>query len=196
MTDREQTQAESAKTIFGLDGPAEILDACCGGRMWWWEKQHPLAVYMDVREAPKGCVGELTGRPEWNPNFEVAPTCKGDFRNMPFADESFQLVLFDPPHVIREKQPPEGINGLKYGALNKATWRADLRRGFDECWRVLRPGGTLVFKWAGTLKDVEVYFPATPTVGTRSPRKSQTWWLIFYKPLDVAVALCARVEAA
>lgn len=42
----------------------EILDACCGGRMWWWDKQHPLAVYMDVRHEPKGCVGEQTGRPE------------------------------------------------------------------------------------------------------------------------------------
>ncbi len=33
---------------------AEILDVCCGGRMWWWDKEHPLAVYIDKREAPAG----------------------------------------------------------------------------------------------------------------------------------------------
>ena len=177
--------------IIAWCGVAEILDACCGGRMWWWDKEHPLAIYMDVREAPKGSVGELTGRPEWNPNFEVAPTCLGDFRNMPFADESFQLVVFDPPHVTREKQPPEGINGLKYGALHPATADDDLRLGFAECWRVLRPGGTLVFKWAGTLARVEKHFPVTPTVGTRNWRTSSglgTRWIIFYKPLNAAVA--------
>jgi hypothetical protein len=25
--------------------------------MWWWDKEHPLAIYMDVREAPRGSVG-------------------------------------------------------------------------------------------------------------------------------------------
>ncbi len=183
--DRLHPDAEPSKPL------PEILDACCGGRMWWWEKQHPLAIYMDVREAPRGSVGELTGRPEWNPNFEVAPTCKGDFRNMPFEEDSFRLVVFDPPHNVREKQPPEGINGLKYGALHPATEQDDLRLGFSECWRVLSPGGTLVFKWAGPLDRVEPHFPAVPIVGTRSPRGGQTRWLIFYKPLNEAQEVAA-----
>jgi hypothetical protein len=106
--------------------------------MWWWDKAHPLAVYMDVREAPRGSVGELTGHPEWNPNWSCEPTCSATSATMPFEDESFQLVVFDPPHVTREKQPPEGINGLKYGALHPETEQEDLRRGFAECWRVLR----------------------------------------------------------
>jgi hypothetical protein len=40
----------------------EILDACCGGRMWWWDKNHPLAIYMDVRDAPRGT---RENRPNW-----------------------------------------------------------------------------------------------------------------------------------
>lgn len=28
---------------------AKILDACCGGRMFWFDKAHPDAVYMDNR---------------------------------------------------------------------------------------------------------------------------------------------------
>lgn len=201
MTDRETlsacpssvSQSSDAAAVFGLDGSPEILDACCGGRMWWWDKEHPLAIYMDVRRAPKGSVGELTGRPEWNPNFEVAPTCLGDFRNMPFKEDSFQLVVFDPPHIVRPE--PVGINGLKYGALPPDTEQDDLRRGFAECWRVLRPGGTLVFKWAGSLDRVEPHFPATPVVGTRSLRAGSglgTRWIIFYKPLDVSQAEVER----
>jgi SAM-dependent methyltransferase len=151
--------------------------------MWWWEKEHPLAVYMDKREAPKGSVGELTGRPEWNPNWSCEPDVLASFTAMPFADESFQLVVFDPPHY---KGNPGGINGLKYGALHWDTEQEDLRLGFMECWRVLRPGGTLVFKWADKMERVKPHFPATPIVGTRSPRGGQTRWFIFYKPLDAA----------
>jgi hypothetical protein len=155
--------------------------------MWWWDKAHPLAVYMDKREAPRGSVGELTGRPEWNPNWSCEPDVLADFTAMPFEDESFRLVVFDPPHVVREKQPPQGINGLKYGALPAATADDDLRRGFAECWRVLAQGGTLVFKWGATSIDrVKPHFPATPIVGTRSPRGGQTRWFIFYKPLKEA----------
>ena len=155
----------------------QILDACCGGRHWWWDKKHPLALYMDIRVEPPGCV-------DVRPNFEVAPDVVGDFRSMPFADGAFQLVVFDPPHITRSK-PSKSYTGLKYGVLPKDTEQDDLRLGFAECWRVLAPGGTLVFKWgASDLKRVETHFPTTPTVGTRSPRGGQTRWLIFYKPLE------------
>ena len=155
---------------------AEILDACCGGRMWWWDKAHPLAVYMDKREAPRGSVGELVG--PWS----CAPDIVGDFRAMPFDDESFRLVVFDPPHNVRDE--PKGIIGLMYGALPKDTADDDLRRGLAECWRVLAPGGTLVFKWGAKSVDrVVPHFPATPVVGTRTPRGGQTRWFIFYKPV-------------
>jgi SAM-dependent methyltransferase len=164
---------------------SEILDACCGGRMWWFDKNHPLAVYMDKREAERGAVGALTGRPEWNPSWECKPDLIGDFCAMPFADESCQLVGLVPPHVVRAKQPPEGVNGLKYGALHPDTEQDDLRRAFAECWRVLAPGGTLVFKWAGPLSRVEPHFPAAPIVGTRAARgDDKTRWIIFYKPLE------------
>lgn len=152
--------------------------------MWWWDKNHPLAVYMDRRSAPRGSVGNLTGHPEWNPNWECQPDVLGDFRSMPFDDGAFRLVVFDPPHVIRDE--PAGINGLKYGALTAETEQDDLRRGFAECWRVLAPGGTLVFKWAGRLDRVRPHFPATPVVGNRNMRASSglgTRWIIFYKPL-------------
>lgn len=155
----------------------EILDACCGGRFWWWNKSHPLAVYVDNRVAPPG------SRPD-RPKWEIRPDIIADFRALPFGDGAFRLVLFDPPHIVREN--PSGNVATQFGALGKATEQDDLRRGFAECWRVLAHGGTLVFKWAGALDRVRQHFPAEPVVGTRSARRGSglgTRWIIFYKPV-------------
>ena len=159
-----------------MSASAEILDACCGGRMWWWDKAHPLAIYMDKRVAPPGSRHD-------RPNWSCEPDVLGDFREMPFEDGAFNLVVFDPPHVVRDEA--KGHMTLNYGVLPKATEQDDLRRGFAECWRVLAPGGTLVFKWAGPVERVRPHFPATPIVGTRSARNAKglgTRWFIFYKP--------------
>lgn len=167
----------------------EILDACCGGRMWWWDKAHPLAIYMDKRVSPKG---SKPTRPGWS----CIPDVVGDFRAMPFKDDSFHLVLFDPPHVV--KRNPTGETEMTYGSLHPDVEQEDLRRGFAECWRVLAPGGTLVCKWAGPIDRVRPHFPATPIVGTRAtPRKNHgawrgagqgTRWFVFYKPMGEAIA--------
>jgi SAM-dependent methyltransferase len=161
----------------------QILDACCGGRMWWWDKAHPLAVYMDARSVPAGAS-------ERRPNWKCEPDVLGDFRAMPFDDDTFQLVVFDPPHVIR-KDGGGGEVLLRYGALPRESEQDDLRRGFAECWRVLAPGGTLVFKWAGGLDRVQPHFPAKPIVGTRQLRKASglgSRWFVFYKPMVVVRA--------
>jgi SAM-dependent methyltransferase len=136
---------------------------------------------MDIREAPRGTS-------DHRPNWECKPDLLGDFRALPFNDESFQLVLFDPPHIVRPN--PSGRIVTHYGALLPATEQEDLHRGFIECWRVLAPGGTLVFKWAGELDRVRPHFPAQPAVGTRVPRGGQTRWFVFYKPLGY----CAEEE--
>jgi SAM-dependent methyltransferase len=154
-----------------------ILDACCGGCMMWFDKKYPGALYVDKRVRPKGF---LPVRPE----FEIAPDIHADFRELPFRDETFSLVVFDPPHTIREKEVG-GIIAERYGRLTIAEWQQDLALGFAECWRVLKPNGTLIFKWAECDKkiaELEPFFPSAPIFGTRVGKANKTIWLCFFKP--------------
>lgn len=71
----------------------KILDACCGSRMFWFNKENTETIYMDNRtEDTRLCDSR---------RLIVKPDIIADFRNMPFEDESFYLVVFDPPHLMR-----------------------------------------------------------------------------------------------
>lgn len=149
----------------------KILDACCGSRMFWFDKQHPEAVYMDKRELEDTlCDGRL---------LEVKPDIIADFRNIPFADESFYMVVFDPPHLL--KAGDDSWLAKKYGKLNPDTWQQDIAEGFNECMRVLKPNGTLIFKWNEEqvkLSQILKSINAKPLIGNK---RSKTHWLVFMK---------------
>lgn len=114
----------------------KILDACCSSKMMWFEKNHPEVLYVDKRKGSfKSSNGFLN---EVNPDMEI------DFTDMPFPDNSFHLVVFDPPH--RTDLGHNSWMANQYGKL-LPSWETDLRAGFDECMRVLKPNGTLIFKW-------------------------------------------------
>ncbi|PIJ43288.1 class I SAM-dependent methyltransferase [Tatumella sp. OPLPL6] len=153
----------------------QILDMCCGSRMFWLDKDDPRVMFCDVR-------AETHEMPDRKP-LTVSPDVIADFRNLPFPDESFWQVVFDPPHLLRA-----GINGWmrkKYGKLDKVTWPEDLRQGFKEAFRVLKPNGTLVFKWNETQIRISQILPLTeykPTVWQRTGKGDKTHWILFIKP--------------
>lgn len=146
-----------------------ILDACCGSRMFWFDKENPNTTYMDIRKEEF----EIHEK-----HVNVNPDIVGDFRNMPFEDESFYLVVFDPPHLRWAGQ--NSIMKAQYGQLGK-DWPEDLRKGFSECMRVLKPNGTLIFKWSEAqipLKDVLANIDYKSLFGNQ---RGKTHWLVFMK---------------
>lgn len=147
-----------------------ILDACCGSRMFWFDKQNENAIYMDNRQLNEILCDGRT--------LNVNPDVIADFRNMPFLDESFYLVVFDPPHLIKAGE--NSWLAKKYGKLNE-TWKQDIKQGFEECMRVLKPNGTLIFKWNEDqvkLSEILKVIDYKPLFGNR---RSKTHWLVFMK---------------
>lgn len=151
-----------------------ILDACCGSKMFWFDKNNDDVVFMD--NWPR--VKELCdGR-----KLIVDPDVIADFRNMPFEDESVFMVVFDPPHLIRAGE--ESWVRSKYSVLNADTWKDDIAKGFSECFRVLKPNGTLIFKWNEDqikLSDVLSCTDEKPLFGNR---RSKTHWIVFMKGIE------------
>lgn len=157
----------------------KILDACCGSKMFWFNKNHPDTIYMDNREL----VTELCdGR-----TLKISPDVIGDFRDIQYPDNSFYLVVFDPPHLLRAGE--KSWLAKKYGKLGQ-DWQSDLQQGFRECLRVLKPNGILIFKWNEDqvkLKDVLACADLQPLFGDR---RRKTHWLTFMKPVTLPINLC------
>jgi SAM-dependent methyltransferase len=154
-----------------------VLDACCGSRMFWFNKQNPRALYLDRRRETH----VLDVRPNRNPTV-IDPDILGDFTSLPFPDETFWHVIFDPPHTVTNSSA--GWKRTKYGNLGDG-WREMLRLGFAECFRVLKPNGTLNFKWAESsvpLGEILKLTPEKPLYGHKSGKQQQTHWCAFLKP--------------
>lgn len=148
-----------------------VLDVCCGSRMFWFDKENENAVFMDKRvEYEKLSSGHV---------INVKPDLIADFTNIPFEDNTFYHVVFDPPHLLRA-----GDNSWlnkKYGRLDESSWKEELGKGFSECMRVLKPYGTLNFKWNEEqikLREILDLFKVEPLYGNK---RAKTHWITFIK---------------
>lgn len=148
-----------------------ILDVCCGSKMFWFDRNNKNTIFMDNREL-KDILCDGRG-------LEIKPDLVGDFRDIPFSDKSFKLVVFDPPHLLRIGET--SWMAKKYGKLNPETWKEDIKQGFKECMRVLEDYGVLIFKWNEEqikLKQILELIEYKPLFGNR---RSKTHWLVFMK---------------
>ena len=139
--------------------------------MFWFDRENENTVFMDNREFEDTLCDGRT--------LEINPDVIADFRQIPFPDESFYLVVFDPPHLVRAGE--NSWIAKKYGKLNSETWKNDIEQGFNECMRVLKPNGTLIFKWNEEqikLKDVLDTIKYKPLFGNK---RAKTHWLVFMK---------------
>jgi len=158
----------------------KILDATCGSRTIWFDKQNPNCLYIDNRvEHGTGIWKSHKNNSERK--IDVEPDIVADFTNLPFQDNSFYLVVFDPPHLLKV-----GENAWlkkKYGKLPE-DWRPLIRDGFRECMRVLKPNGTLIFKWNEIdilTREIINTIGTEPLFGHRSGKQSKTPLAVLYE---------------
>lgn len=157
-----------------------ILDACCGSKMFYFDKNNKNVLYVDNRKVENEIIWTSKNGKKVR-TINIMPDIVADFQNLPFDNESFYHVVFDPPHLVNV-----GDNAYmfkKYGRLPK-NWRDFLKKGFNECWRVLKSNGTIVLKWNATQIPTEKIIEAIgrrPLYGNKCGRQNKTHWMIFFK---------------
>lgn len=111
----------------------------------------------------------------------IIPDIVSDFTDMPFLDKSFKLVVFDPPHLLKVGQ--NSWLAKKYGKLPE-DWPRVIKKGIDECFRVLEDYGVLIFKWNEeqiTVREVLKAIGRQPLFGHTTGRHGKTMWMCFMK---------------
>lgn len=151
-----------------------VLDACCGSKMFWFDSENPLTIYQDKRELDTNlCDGR---------QLIVKPDVIGDFTKMDWGDESFKIIVLDPPHL--HDCGPNGWQALKYGRLPR-DWHDYIKAMFSECFRVLERDGVLVFKWNETrikVNEILACCDYKPMIGhKRAGKSADTHWILFMK---------------
>lgn len=147
--------------------------------MFWFDRDDPRCVYLDKRRETHLLkdVSSAGG----SRTLVINPDVLGDFTALPFQDGAFACVVFDPPHF--ERNGASGWMAKKYGKL-EGDWRGMLRLGFAECFRVLKPEGTLIFKWNENeipVREILALTPERPLVGQQGGKNMQTHFIVFLK---------------
>ena len=168
------------KNYESIGAEIKILDACCGNRGFWFDYNNPEVLFVDKRQLKPTVIGKGKNAR----TRKCLPDQVMDFRCLALPDERFNLVSFDPPHLF------VGENSYMancYGALDKITWKEDLRKGFSECFRVLKNNGILIFKWNEydvPLKEVLKLTEYKPLFGHPSGKAQKTHWVCFMKSIS------------
>ncbi len=144
----------------------KILDLSAGMRAIWFNKNHPLATYLDKRA-------------------EVKPTIVCDTRAIPDeAGSGYDLLVWDPPHM---NCGPNSNMSKRYGYHTTAEILDTIKKTAVEAYRVSTDDAVMAFKWNNhdiKLKRVMDLMPQwEPLFGhlTKDGPVSQTYWVMFKK---------------
>ena len=157
----------------------KICDMTCGSRTIWFDKKNPAVIFCDKRSE---ILSNIWGGSE--KKCDVMPDIQCDFTNLPFENDTFSLVVFDPPHLTSANETSWLVK--KYGKLDE-NWPKMLHDGFLEGMRILKPDGVLIFKWSEhdiPAKDVWDAIGEKPLFGHRSGKQMGTFWGCFMKIVD------------
>ena len=155
-----------------------ILDPASSMRSFYFDKKDKRVLFGDIRVKETHLL--TNGQ-----TIHIEPDEVMDFRAIPYPDETFKVVVFDPPHMLNLSE--KSWMRKKYGVLDKETWQDDLTKGFAECFRVLKDEGTLIFKWNEVsipLKEILTLTPPyKPVLGHPSGKRMGTHWVLFIKTM-------------
>lgn len=156
MSERLFALPRSESVLYGRDPQA--LDILIG--MHAAATPHILDATSNTGKMWRGCSYAPDVRMDIDPSF--APDVVGDFRAMPFDAESFDVIVFDPPHlpIAAASANSSGIWRERYGITS------DKNRGRDgdsvsgqftpflsEAKRVLRADGIVLAKLADIIHN-------------------------------------------
>lgn len=149
-----------------------ILDPCCGSKMFYHDKESDAVMFCDIRELhTKLCDGR---------ELHIQPNKLIDVTNMEdIANEAFNCIIFDPPHLVKVGE--SSWLAQKYGKL-PVLWEEWMIKAFTECFRVLKPGGMLLFKWSNEdIPHKDVLRCALPYLPLAGDKQGKTRWTFFVK---------------
>jgi len=112
--------------------PTLILDATINRGRFWKGSNRPV-IGLDIN-------------PKYNPDVVA------DNRNMPFEDETFDVVVYDPPHIPNQGKDKTKDFNDRFGLPLRSTAKTQYNLSFlyqpfvKEAYRVLRPEGLLFAK--------------------------------------------------
>ena len=105
----------------------KILDATCGPKGIWYQKNHPFVTFMDKRK------GNFSSKISANTKFSSArryninPDVISAWKDAPFPANYFDMVIFDPPHLIVDRNKKIPAMAIEYGHLYSDTWRIEFK---------------------------------------------------------------------
>jgi hypothetical protein len=174
-----------------------ILDATAGYRSIWYQKNYPNVVLMDKRRG-KFYSHTPNGHKDQKRRIFVNPDVVAEWQHTPFKDNVFDLVIFDPPQIIRaEGSTPSGM-AAKYGMFYSHNWRSQIQYGIEDLFRVLKQNGQFILKWSDSSKSVEdvlKLIPYNPVFGSRTGQANKTHWITFFKNrFDMSLTDFALIE--
>lgn len=144
-------------------GKMKILDLTAGNRAIWYNKNHPLAIYLDKRKKVK---------PDVVANSTKLPRKIG---------KNFKLIVYDPPHM---NCGPNSNMSRVYGYHKTKNILRDIKLTGKEAHRVSGSGALMALKWNNhdiSLKRVFELLPNwEPLFGhlTKDGPRSQTYWVM------------------
>jgi hypothetical protein len=128
----DATLLERLLSSYPRKRPKRILDATVNGRRFWRESKRPVTG-LDLET-------------------QHQPDVVGDNTAMPFSDMSFDVVVYDPPHIPNQGRDNQKDFNKRFGLGPKSpkehgyTFTHTFPFFLREAWRVLTPEGTLFCK--------------------------------------------------